>query len=129
MNRKLLLAVIVYLFATSVVADDSDVYESMTNVKIGRVFLSQAERDSLDARRLLQPKDADGVSTTSTDSTPEDKPLASAGYFKSSNGPSQVWKDGDFVNSNGDAVRAVTFPGDVKITRHSTDTENDGDHD
>lgn len=127
MNRIFVVTVALVFSTSTVTAEESRVYESMTNVKIGRVFISQAEREGLDARRHLPPQNDDTLASTETEATSQVKPRPSAGYFKSSKGPSRVWKDGDFVSSDVNENRKISFPGDVKITRHSEAKQGDGD--
>lgn len=94
------------------------VYESISGVTIGRVFLSQQERDQLDDRRLENPQGENPRGAGPSTAGPKSKPAQSAGYIIGRSGHSKFWKDGDFVESQSNAVRSMSFPGDVKVTRH-----------
>lgn len=117
MIRQHLIVVLLLLLPLVSVADDALVYESFMGVSIGRVFLTQQERELLDARRLLSSQDGDNEASSSTSDDSNGKPLASAGYIIGRNGRSKIWRDGDFVESRGNAANSMSFPGDVKITR------------
>ena len=99
-------------------ADELAVYESMSTVSIGRVFLTQDQRARLDARRL------NPGSVPATAAAPEGKRAqqkrspGSAGYIVSGDGKARVWKDGDFIRSGARAAQRMAFPGDVKVRRH-----------
>ncbi len=99
-------------------AEEPFVYESFAGVQIGRVFLSQSQRDALDAARLLTP----GKGAVEGDATPAtevpSREIRPAGYIIGSNGRSRVWKDGDFVETGSDVPGSMAFPGAIRITRH-----------
>lgn len=101
-----------------VAAEESPVYESLANVEIGRIFLSPAQRSSLDKRRGSAPpavsRDAKGTRAAAK-SSPD-----AAGYILRSGGPSRVWSSGGFVPA--DDVSGVAFPGDVKVVRGAART-------
>ena len=121
----LLLAVLVPVPS---MAEDSLIYESFDGVTIGRVFLTQRERESLDVRRLQTPKEAGRAKEQPSDAEPQQTARPSAGYIIGRNGRPKTWKDGDFVDSVSRSAVAMSFPGDVKITRHvslADDDEND----
>lgn len=127
MKTILLLSVIALTYPLLSVAENSPVYESLSGVRIGRVFLTQNERDLLDARRLVEPQGGSFREVIS-DAPAKSKPLASAGYIIGRHGRSKVWKNGDFVESRNDPEVSVSFPGDVKITRHAaSDKPSDTD--
>jgi hypothetical protein len=109
-------------------ADDGFVYESFSGVKIGRVFLSQGQRESLDARRLLNPQEGDAGGEQPGDAKATSRNLPSAGFIIGRDGRSKIWKNGDFVDSSG-GTRTMTFPGDVTITRHVQARKSDADVD
>ena len=118
MNGRSVLLLCVLLLPAAAVADDSSVYESLSGVHIGRVFLSPAERATLDARR---ERGSDAAGAAAGDDTGKSAPARaaqSAGYIIGRDGESKVWKNGDFVASGG--AEAVKFPGAVDITRHET---------
>ncbi|MDH3429853.1 MAG: hypothetical protein OEQ14_07525 [Gammaproteobacteria bacterium] len=118
MKKTLLWSLIVLLHPLVSAAEDNAVYESLRGVRIGRVFFTQIERDLLDARRLIEPSGG-AVEEVNRDAPVRTRPRASAGYIIGRQGRSQVWKDGDFVEISRDPEISVSFPGDVKITRHA----------
>jgi len=130
MMCRILALLLTIMFPLAGAADDSFVYESFSGVKIGRVFLSQSQRETLDARRLLGPQEGGASGEQSVDPASGPRRLPSAGFIIGRNGHSKIWRDGDFVDSGG-AARSMTFPGDVRITRHvaadpsSADTDLD----
>ena len=99
-------------------ADEPFVYETFAGVKVGRVFLSQSQRDALDAVRLLEP--GEGVAEggdTDAEAAPS-RTIRPAGYIIGSGGRSRVWKDGDFVETSAEVSSSTAFPGTIRITRH-----------
>lgn len=117
MMRRVLTLMLFIMLPLVGVADDGFVYESFSGVKIGRVFLSQNQRETLDARRLLNPGEGDAGGEQPVETSDAVRKLPSAGFIIGRNGRSKVWKNGDFVDSGG-GMRSMTFPGDVTITRH-----------
>ena len=111
------------LLPATAVADDDSVYESLAGVDIGRVFLSQQQRDALDARR--GDDDLTNASGEASATAAPPKSRSSAGYIIGRGGRSKVWKDGDFVDETGVSSIPVTFPGDVKITHHLAGVADD----
>ena len=99
-------------------AENNGMYESLSGVRIGRVFLTQHERNTLDARRLIEPQGG-SIDKVIQDTAPKSKPRASAGYIIGRHGRSKVWRNGDFVESGNDPEESVSFPGDVKVTRRA----------
>lgn len=93
--------------------EEAQVYESLGDVKIGRVFLSPSQRDSLDNRRGR----AAAVATANAPAVRSQAKQShdAAGYIQRSGGPSRVWSNGDFVRA--DDVSGVTFPGDIEVLR------------
>ena len=108
--------------AFSAEADGLEVYESLDEVTIGRIFLSPQERARLDERRGKAQQAVAGGATKAAPSR-KSHPRAS-GYIVSSSGRTRVWSDGDF-DSTGKAPQMI-FPGDVKVT-HKAASERDGD--
>ena len=103
----------------------TDIYESISDAAIGPVFLTQAQRDWLDRRRLLPP--AAAVSSTSSDTaavapTVKKKP---AGYIVSSSGRRSDWADGDFVSSTTGNAAHKPFPGEIELVRHENDAADE----
>ena len=117
MKRAILIVHLLLAGPLVSVADDT-VYESLYGVKIGRVFLSQDQREILDARRLSGPPTAAKGTTTSSAAGAQSRDVAAAGYIVGRNGRSKIWSGGDFVEAGKASPRSMTFPGDVKITRH-----------
>ena len=58
MKFRLIITACVVMFSSTAHTDDTQIYESFAGVKIGRVFLSQSERELLDERRRRTPVDA-----------------------------------------------------------------------
>lgn len=110
--------ILLTVLAAPAFADNGLVYESYEGVTIGRVFLSPAEREYLDARRHLKPEPAGadpGPESTMDDGQKAPPP---AGFIIGPNGKSKIWKEGDFVDSAASSMRTMAFPGDVEIVRH-----------
>ena len=137
MTVRLLAAILILAVPLDAAAEEEFVYESFAGVQIGRVFLSQSQRDALDAARLLGPQDSDSEGTETAEPGVPAKKIRPAGYIIGSGGRSRVWQDGDFVETGRDAARSLSFPGEVRITRHknkakpaageSTDSGTDDD--
>ena len=106
------------LLAGTCLAADESIYESYDGVVIGRVFLSQVERDRLDVRRS-QPNAAAAVEAPSEETASvEPKRQKPAGYIIGRNGRAKIWRAGEFIHSADATSR--TFPGDVFIKKHVT---------
>lgn len=100
-------------FAQHAAADDIQVYESLTDITIGRVFLSPEQRRRLDE---LRGKSSNVAGSRSADrGTPRTSSANAAGYIVGHSGKLKVWSNGDFVAS--DERGQMRFPGDVKVTR------------
>ena len=127
---RCLLVALVLLLSRPAMAEDSPVYESFRGVTIGRVFLTQEHRDSLDRRRLQFPRRTPRLSSTAP-AGPVSKAAPPAGYIIGPNGRSKAWRDGDFVDTPSKPVRRMAFPGDVAVKRHPAPEKsaNDGDAD
>lgn len=93
------------------VAGEIEIYESLSDVDIGRVFLSPEQRAYLDARPVMSPQQVIEPAPTE----PVERKKKSAGYFTSSAGVSSVWSQGGFVTDKD--ARVISFPGDVQVTR------------
>jgi hypothetical protein len=111
MSRQGAIFCLLVLFTASVSAAEIDIYESLAGVEIGRVFLSQQERQLV----VVHGTSASGKPAATT--VQPQKP-SSAGYIIGRNGRQKVWKDGDFVAAAGVRSSPVTFPGDVPIVHH-----------
>lgn len=116
------LLIMLLLFSASVAADDSSVYETITHVSIGRVFLTPDERRRLDAARKQGLPSASMSGTAAGDSNEAETPSNAAGYIVSSNGKARRWLNGDFVEAQNSPTSSTRFPGDVKIVRHIAET-------
>ena len=107
-------------------ADDVAIYETISGVSIGRVFLTPVERRLLDATRKQVPQSATYEGTAAADPQEDEAPSHAAGYIVSSSGKARRWLNGDFVEAQNSPASSTRFPGDVKITKH-TATMNDSD--
>ena len=125
---RCLLIALVLLWSRTAAAGDSPVYESFRGVTIGRVFLTQEQRNSLDKRRLQIPSRIAGPSSAAAEG-PARKTASPAGYIIGPGGRSKTWRDGDFVETTTKPVRRMSFPGDVTVKRHPAPetSANDGD--
>ena len=124
MKSVIAVALLALVCPTVAAADEPFVYESFAGVKVGRVFLSQSQRDALDAVRLLEPGEgvAEGSDTDDAEAQAQSRTIRPAGYIIGSSGRSRVWKDGDFVETSADVSSATAFPGTIRITRHRGNT-------
>ena len=106
------------LLPASADAGETDLYESIRDVRIGRVFLSPAERSDLDVRRA-NPDSGPATSSQSDaeQAAPETEP---AGYIVRGDSEPRYWRDGNFEETGRPAPRTLEFPGDVKIVRHTS---------
>lgn len=106
------------------IADELDVYESLADIHIGRVFLSPQERARLDAGAppIVRENETTPAPVVKRNSRP-------AGYFVSSTGAAGIWSRQGFVTE--EDVDAVVFPGAVKIVRtpDADDSGTTGDDD
>ena len=123
-NRLLLYCTIVGLAGNlPSLADEIAIYESLSDVAIGRVFLSPQQRLYLDARPIEAPR---AVIERPPAEQPAEEKKNPAGYIISSTGKSSVWSRTGFVTSN-DPGR-IDFPGDVKIIRRDAGESSDPSH-
>lgn len=107
--------VLIAVFLTRpAIAEAMPIYESLSEVSIGRVFFSKSQRAYLDRIRGQRGT----VSTSGTKAGPASSRPASAnaaGYIVSSSGKARVYRNGDFVEV--DTKPEVKFPDDVTVTR------------
>jgi len=96
------------------VAGEIAIYESLSDVTIGRVFLSPGQRAYLDTRPVVSPKPV----RESPPAEPVERKKNPAGYIISSSGQSSVWSQGGFVTREDPS--GISFPGDVKVIREDT---------
>ncbi len=94
--------------------EQAQVYESLADVKIGRIFLSPEQRSRLDQRRGKAPVASAARVPVARGRVSRSSPDA-AGYILRSGGPTRVWSNGNFVPA--DDASGVTFPGDVEVLR------------
>lgn len=92
-------------------ASDLAIYESLSDITIGRVFLSPKQRAYLDSRPVLSPKPVRETPVTA----PAERKKDPAGFIISSTGASSVWSQQGFVAV--EDASGISFPGDVKVTR------------
>jgi hypothetical protein len=112
---------IVIMLPGAAVADDATVYESLSDVPIGRVFFSPTQRIRLDKNRGVTQR-----SQTSSKATGAKRPKKdAAGFIISKSGLKQVYADGDFVETT--RSTAVRFPGDVTVVRQPQVDEDSSD--
>ena len=105
------------------VADEIAIYESLSDVDIGRVFLSPRQRAYLDTRPIIAPRAVTKLAPTA----PVEEKKNPAGYIISSTGNSSVWSRRGFV-SNDDPGR-VEFPSDIKVIRGGNTGQADSSRD
>jgi len=118
-------ALLLVTIAAPARGDETPVYESLSQLTIGRVFYTQSERDVLDRRRG-RPEMAASVGQQSTAATKKALPdKDAAGYIISSSGRSRIWKRGDFVSGSKQQVEDVSFPGEVDVQRHDEANGNE----
>ena len=122
MRSLLILVMLAPVAWHSAAADENPVYESLGTVSIGRVFLNQQQRDSLDRLRLRGPET--GTPTDGrTEAEVKDKAPAAAGFIIGPNGRSRTWTEGDFVDSTRARALSTRFPGDVPVERQAEQPE------
>jgi len=109
-----------FMVWSSAFADDSSVYESLPDVKIGRVFFSAAERQRLDQHRHRKTTTDGRRQSNLAGRKPGNRDAA--GYILSSSGKSQIYVNGDFVA--GTVPKTMSFPGDVGIKRQAVGAED-----
>lgn len=141
MSRRLRVLTFVFIFAVANICAcgdavaDADIYESSSDIDIGRVFLTAAERERLDRRRLLPAATAAGngqPSTAPSVANSAGRQRQPAGYIVSSSGERSDWTGDSFVANGSRSPQMQSFPGDVKIVRHvdaTGRTEQDDDAD
>ncbi len=100
-----------------VAAEDAAVYESLSDVTVGRIFFSTAQRERLDTSRSTRGMPVSvRQSPGNTDSRVRHSDAA--GYFIDASGRARIYRDGEFI-AVADRPR-VTFPGEVKVVRGQT---------
>ncbi len=94
----------------SVASDQEQIYESLADVKIGKVFFTPEKRQDIDRRRA-------NPTTAGSRESPA-KPVRkadAAGYIISSNGQVRVYSNGDFIPAK--SADPVEIPGRVEVLR------------
>ena len=95
-------------------ADEVAVYESLSQVSVGRIFFSVSERARLDAQRAGNPAPRSAPRSSSSVRTKSNADDA-AGYFVDDQGRAWIYRDGDFV-AVADAPK-IEFQNDVNVVR------------
>lgn len=116
MNKifKMLLAGVVLMMPVSVSAEDEPIYESLSDVTIGRVFFTTSQRTHLDS---LRGKRGTTVASSGKTRSTSSKPVNpdAAGFIVSSSGNARIYRNGDFVSVSSEPN--VKFPDDVAVIR------------
>ena len=99
------------------------VYESIDDIAIGRVFLSPAERQQLDAIRHLPADAASGPADPAAAPATASPVPKGSGFIRVHGKAARVFKDGDFVTA-APGERVATEVPDGVIVRHE---EGNGD--
>ena len=99
-------------------ADDAVVYESLTGVSIGRVFLHPDERAYLDANRGKAPTTTVSAAAEAEGEATAEPTREPAGFISRNGRERRYWQDGDFVRRGQGKSGGAGFPGQVKIIRH-----------
>lgn len=121
----LFVSIVISMLPSTVSADDAPVYESLSDVPIGRVFFSPRQRIQLDKNRGAAEH---GTTPISTSAGVAVRKKNAAGFIISSSGMKHVYSDGDFVETASSAD--VAFPGDVRVVRQpQVDEEASDDSD
>lgn len=101
-------------------ADDRSLYESNRDLTLGPLFLTPAERLSLEARRRLPAVDA-ATSPQPVADEPAARAAAAkkpaAGFIVSRSGRPLVWIDGEFRKVDRSALADLRFPGAVRVLK------------
>ncbi len=111
---RILVGLLFSFSVSTVVADEQEVYESLAQISIGKVFFSPQQRARLDEQRAPAPVFAN---TGSPGGKRRHKKVRqnAAGYISRSDGSSKVYANGEFVTSS--SSDTVVFPGAVKVAR------------
>ena len=116
MRNVILLPVIAALMLLSLpaAAEEKPIYESLSDVTIGRVFFSAKQRSQLDALRgktgVVSSSSAKPRATSRKATNPD-----AAGFIVRTSGKARVYRNGDFVEVA--AEPDVKFPDDVTVKR------------
>lgn len=124
---RLTLVLLILVSPACVAADVDEIYESLDNVRLGRLFLSPDERDVLEARRRLPTSDAiadsSGEASTAVAAEPPARPAA--GIIVASGRQPLVWINGEFRRVESASVDTLRFPGAVRIQSTGKGADDD----
>lgn len=113
--RPAIMLLFVVLVPTHAAAHEDGVYETLSHIPIGRIFLTPDQRAYLDGRRGSEParpsRPRPAANTRKRVSGDD-----AAGFIVSDSGTTRVWRNGDFVPTASASV--VRFPGQVRIDSH-----------
>ena len=105
---RYLVPIILSLVVCPALADDTvEIYESLDDVQLGRIFMSPDDRARLDARRAVSrsaPRIAQQADDTNTEPTVTVPRKPAAGYIKSGSRKPLVWTNGEFQRAESSAV-------------------------
>ena len=101
-------------------AGEIAIYESLSDVTIGRVFLTPGQRAYLDTRPVMSPRP---VQEAPPPGEPEKRKKKPAGYIINGHGKSSVWSQQGFVTR--EDASGISFPGDIKVERKETVESSD----
>ena len=90
-----------------VIASDSEIYDTVSSVSIGRVFLSPEQRLVLDEERRRPKSKLPLQGVVETDDVERTSGVIPAGYIVNSSGEARYWHEGDFVRADSEAVSSV----------------------
>ena len=128
---KYLVTLVLLTLFTTALADEMEVYESIDELTIERVFLTPAERRWLDANRGVDRRERRVLRSATDDTVSDDDPAPvsdpPAGFIINSSGGEIRWQRGDFVDVDDGTTRSLDFPGDVRIIRHRGAPSEDAD--
>ncbi|MDH4046690.1 MAG: hypothetical protein OEW68_00440 [Gammaproteobacteria bacterium] len=93
---KTVLVILTLLSTSAAFADGVDIYESLDDIEIGRVFLTPQQRYKLDHDRRLEPPTATHASPAPESQEAPARTRQGFGYIVLHDGSSTMWVDGDF---------------------------------
>ncbi len=123
------LGVIFFALSTISIAAPNETETRSVEKGLGRVFMSSAQRQSLDRLRHTRPASVVAV-TPATDasaapsSTTTKKPMG-VGYIIRSNGVPYQWVEGEFKKTSLEDVAVGSLSADIAIIRHDKPVVND----
>ena len=114
------LVIVVLTLSFAAVADDEQVYESLSDVTIDRVFFTTAERVRLDA---LRKSKSTAILTARTNRSERSSSTNAAGFFVDEQGNVRVYHNGEFVVAS--QTTEIDFKDAIKLIRHDPDSAED----